>query len=70
MDYSFWIIWCTTYEGNERWYMGRFPAGIDSESACDIVRSTLSGGVGDDVAEVLRAEHGYDDGKWSDYSDC
>jgi NAD-dependent oxidoreductase involved in siderophore biosynthesis len=50
--------------------MGRFPAGIDSESACDIVRSTLSGGVGDDVAEVLRAEHGYDDGKWSDYSDC
>ena len=69
VEYSYWMIWCKTFEGDRRWHMGRFHIGTDAETACDIVRSTLSGGVGGDAAEVLEAECGYDDGLWRDYTD-
>jgi len=68
IEYSFWMVWCRTFEGYRRWGMGRFLSDTDAETVCDIVRSTLSGGVGGDAAEVLEAECGYDDGTWTDYS--
>lgn len=70
MEYSYWMIWCRTFEGERRWHMGRFQIDTDAETACRIVRSCLSGGgVGGDAAEVLEAEWGYNDGIWRDYSD-
>lgn len=68
-EYSYWMIWVETFEGNRRWYMGRFLAETEAEQACDIVRSTLRGGVGDDTAEVIEAEEGYDNELWEDYSE-
>ncbi len=68
-EYSFWMIWGRTFEGDRRWHMGRFNFDVDAETACDIVRSTLCGGVGGDMAEVLEAEWGSDDGIWTDYTD-
>jgi hypothetical protein len=67
VEYSFWMIWCRTFEGDERWHMGRFPINTDAETACDIVKSGLCGGVGGDAVEVLEAEWGYDNGTWTDY---
>lgn len=69
VEYSYWIIWCRTFEGNRRWHMGRFHIDTDAESAYNIVRSCLSGGVGGDAAEVLEVECGYNDDLWRDYTD-
>lgn len=69
VEYSYWMIWCRTFEGDRRWHMGRFHIDTDADTACEIVRSTLSGGVGGDAAEVLEAEWGYNDGLWRDYAD-
>ncbi len=68
-EFSYWMIWCRTFEGDERWHMGRFCADVDADTVCEIVRGTLSGGVGGDPAEVLRAEWGYDDDVWTDYTE-
>lgn len=68
IEYSFLMVWCRTFEGDTRWGMGRFLAGTDADTACDIVRNTICGGVGGDAAEVLEVTEGYDDGTWSDYS--
>jgi hypothetical protein len=69
LEYSYWMIWCMTFEGDRRWHMGRFHIDTDAYTACDIVRDTLVGGVGGDAAEVLEAEWGYDDGTWTDYTE-
>lgn len=67
VNYSFWMIWCKQFDGDSTWHMGRFPIDTDSETACNIVRNGLNGGVGSDAAEVLDVECGYDDGMWRDY---
>lgn len=67
--YSYWMILRKIFEGGRRWLMGRFDIDTDAEAACDIVRRTLTCGVGGDPAEVIEAEFGYDDGIWRDYTD-
>ena len=66
-EYSFWMIWGITCEGNKRWHMGRFLIDTTAEEAAQIVRDRLRGGCGDDYSEILEAEWGYDDGVYTDY---
>lgn len=69
IEYCYWMIWGRTYEGDKRWHMGRFIDGTEAEDVCEIVKSTLNGGVGGDTADVLEVEYGYDDGIWTDYTE-
>jgi hypothetical protein len=67
MEYSFWMVWGRTFESNERWHMVRTPSDWTSYDVEERVRAGMSGGVGDDMAEFLRVEEGWDDGLWNDY---
>jgi len=71
IEYSYWTIWCRTFEGDSRWHTGRFLKDVDAEDVSWIVRSTLNGGVGGDPAELLEVEESYEDRDkhWRDYSD-
>ena len=68
MDYTYYMIWCKTYEDNERWHMGRFSDGTSCDEAKDIISRNLRGGMGDDSMEVLRVEEGWADKIYTDYS--
>lgn len=68
MEYSFWRVWVLTFEGNRRWYIARFFENIESYEVLEIVKGQLTGGVGDDSAEILEVETWYDeDGNYRDY---
>ena len=68
--YSFWVVWCRTFEGDRRWHMVRTPDTWDSDMVFSMASSFCrGGGVGGDAAEILEIECGYDDGSWNDYTD-
>lgn len=71
MEYSFWRVWGTTYEGDRRWFMVRTPDDWDSDMVLEHARDVLGrqGGVGPDMCEADEVEYGYDDGVWTDYSE-
>lgn len=68
--YTFWEVWCRTYEGDERWSTKRTPDTWDADMVMAMAEYyTRFGGVGGDAAEILRVEVGCDDGIWDDYTD-
>lgn len=68
IEYTYYMVWCRTFEGDRRWHMGRFDFGTEMSDAFEIVRSGLCGGVGGDPAEVLEIEDGWEDDSCNDYT--
>ncbi len=67
MEYSFWMVWFRTCEGNKRWHMVRTPNDWDVDMVMERAKQDL-GGIGDDPAEILEIEYGYDDDIYTDYT--
>ncbi len=67
VEYSFWMVWGNTCEGNLRWHMVRTPIDWDTSQVRERAESHLSGGCGDDFIDAADIEYGYDDGLWIDY---
>jgi hypothetical protein len=63
------MVWCLTFEGDERWSMVRTPSDWTEDMVFGRAQSGLSGGVGGDAAEIIRIESGWDDGLWNDYAE-
>lgn len=66
--FTYYTVWCRTFEGDERWHTGKFPEGTNEYHAQVMVESTLVGGVGGDPAEFIRLEGGYtntDEDEWN-----
>ncbi len=68
-EYSFWMVWGNTFEGNHRWHMVRTPFGWDELKVRELAESYLRGGVGDDYTQITDIEYGYDNGIWDDYTE-
>lgn len=65
--YRFWIVNYISFESNHKWFMVRTPEHWTDYDVLERAREGLSGGVGDDPAEIVSVESGYDDGTWTDY---
>lgn len=57
-NYIYYEVWGKTFEGDERWHTGRFPAETTEEEAFEIASNMINsqGGVGGDFATCLRVE--------------
>lgn len=67
-EYSFWMVWYMSCEGNRRWHMVRTPDDWDAERVRSRAEENL-GGMGDEPAEILEIEEGFDDDTWIDYTE-